>query len=96
MSTKRNERCNEKLITAESMIQNGIIVTKSAEDEIKKRAAMIPGLNVSESDVSVTADNIIGRICYQSGGTPIVFYVSLNPREDENGYMVLNIHAYAR
>lgn len=68
-STKLSQSCKEKLKKANYLILNGMLATELAAHKISMRTVQTPVINVSDSDLSITFENIIDLVFYQSEGT---------------------------
>lgn len=86
LTTTCNERCNKKLMEAQDLIKSEANDKKLAQKEINHiRHVDVPHMHVSDSDVSITASNIGGRIGCRSDGKELSFDVPMKREADGNG-----------
>lgn len=54
-----------KGIKLNDLIERVYVITKKAENNVNKRSAEAPGMNISDSDTSITKSNILVRVVFQ-------------------------------
>lgn len=60
--------------------------TKKASDNIEKQAREVPEMTISDTNLPLTSESVIGQVGYKSNGVERLFTVSLKLHPEGNGF----------